>query len=352
MTRALTALWVVLLAACDPPAPAAPAPAEEDSSAATRWVRPAPAEGVALFESPARVISGPEAQAAVGAPLRARVLRVRVQPGQTVAVGDVLAEVLMPELVQAAGQLSAAGIRLETAQRRKAQLDALKAEGLARSAELGEVEARLADARADAQAARATLRAAGVSDAQGQALLEGSGSTPLRSPIAGTVTAVDARLGETRVPESGPLFEIAGSGVVRVEARLTVAPPPQARFELVAPDGRRSALTLGALSPRVDPNDGTRQAWLVPDGDGALPPPGSSVRVRVRPPAEWRSVPTRAVAMTPEGPAVVVREGAQVRVLRVKVLAASGAEVVIDGLGAAAEVAADAAQALPTAEPR
>lgn len=352
MIRTLSASLLLLAATgCQKPAPQAAAPvADADSSAATRWVRPAPAEGVALFESPARVTSGPESQAAVGAPLPARVLEVRVQPGQTVAAGEVLAEVLMPEVVQAAGQLTAAGIRLETAARRKAQLDALKAEGLARSAELGEVEARLADARADAQSARATLRAAGVSDAQARALLEGSGSIPLKSPIAGMVTAVDARLGETRAPEGGPLFEIAGTGASRVEARLTLAPPPEAGFELVLPDGRRTALQLEALSPRVDPNDGTRQAWLLPEGDGALPPPGASVRVRVRPPTSWRSVPARAVTMTPAGPTVVVRENGAVRAQVVKVLAASGAEVVVDGLGAAPEVAADAAQAMPSGD--
>ena len=176
------ALALSLSFSCSKPAPQAPPPPPSEPSSSTRWVRARPASEASLLEAPARVLAAPEAAAAVSPPLRARVLKVRVQAGQRVARDEPLLDVMMPELVQAAGAFSAAMLKIDAYSRRKAQLDALKVDGLVRSAELAEVEATLATVRADAQAARATLRAAGVSDRQAEGLLASDGAVSLKAP--------------------------------------------------------------------------------------------------------------------------------------------------------------------------
>ena len=228
-------LWLGLaLAACSskpvevevPSVPTAP-------SSTTRWVKPRPAADVGLLEAPARVLPAPHGAAAISPPLKARVLRVRVRPGQRVQEGEALVDVLMPEAVQAAGALSAALIKQEAFAARKVQLEALKAEGLVRASELADVEAQLATARADAQAARATLRAASVSDKAAEGLLSLDGAVALRSPIAGLVSAVEAMPGEVREPTSRPLVEVVGESEGQVEARLPGALVPGARMDFV-----------------------------------------------------------------------------------------------------------------------
>ena len=103
------------------------------------------------------MLPSPEAQAGVVPPYRARVLRVLVRPGERVTKGQALVEVVMPEVSAAAGAYAAASTRVNAYRRRKAQLDALKADGLVRLVDVLEAETKLAEALADQQSAAATL---------------------------------------------------------------------------------------------------------------------------------------------------------------------------------------------------
>lgn len=317
--------------------PPAPARLEGPSSAPTRWIDPRPAEEAALLEAPARVLADPGSVAAVGAPLQARIVRVRVRAGQRVSAGDPVVDVLMPEVLHAAGDLAAEQIKVEAFGRRRAQLEALKSEGLVRLAELAEVEAQLATARADAQAARAMLRAAGVGDRQAEQLVQGDGVLALRAPLAGVVTTVDAVPGEMREPTGRPLLQIVGAGEGRVEARLPLTPAAGARFRFVS-GGLELPLTLLTTSPRLEPTDGTRLAWFegAPDAGGL--PSGATGRVRVLGDSRWRVVPIGALIEGPP-PRVRAEDG---RLVEVEVVARSGAEAVVTGLEAVKRIAADA----------
>lgn len=328
-------------AKASPPAEAPATPTEPSSS--TRWVRARPASEVSLLEAPARVLAAPEAAAAMSPPLRARVLKVRVRAGQTVSKDEPLLDVMMPELVQAAGAFSAAMLKLEAYAKRRTQLEALKADGLVRSAELAEVEATIATVRAEAQAARATLRAAGVADRQAEALLASDGAVSLRAPIAGLVTSVDAVPGEVREPTGQPFVELAGRGRSQVEARIPGAFIDGAQFEFITNSGGRVALTAISVSPRVEAKDGTRLAWFTSGPDDELLP-GASGRVRLIAKASWRAVPTQAVVGHDEGARVIVRQGTTPTPVPVRVVASSGAEAVVEGLPEDAEVAAEGAR--------
>lgn len=337
-------LLVIALAACSKAAPEAPAPAPRE---ATRWVQARPA-ATPLLTAPAVVVGAPESAALVSAPLPLRVERVRVRLGEKVAAQQVVAEVLVPQALQAAGALEAAQRRLEPQLRRLAQLEALKEEGLARASELADVQAAVATSRGELASATATLRIAGVDPTQAARLLSGTGLISLRSPLAGVVTAIAAVPGGTYEPGGPALAEVVASGEVTVEARLPRRPREGERFAFIPEPGVRVPCTLEQLSPRVDGRDGTVTGWFRPDG--ALES-GRAGQLEVVPaPAD------AAVALPPR--AVHVSDGAAIAVLRdpagpvrqpVEVLSRKADAVVVRGLPPGREVAADARAALELA---
>jgi len=318
-------------------------------SARTPWVQARSSVGVPLLEAPAAVLPSPEGSAGVVPPYRARVVRVLVRPGEVVRRGQPLVEVVMPEVTTAAGAWAAATTRMEAYGRRKAQLEALKAEGLVRLADLLEAETKLAEARADQQAAAAVLRTAQVDAADAAAIVAGTAPVVLRSPIGGMVTAVRASVGDTREPTGEPVVQVAGEGDSRVEARLSRPfETAGARYELVASNGARYPLAFIARAPVFDPRDGTLAAWFKP-ADGARLPNGLSGRlvVTLRDDAGAAVVPARAVALADGKAHVVVHRGGKGERVAVEVVASSGAEALVRGVAVGTEVAADAALAGP-----
>jgi multidrug efflux pump subunit AcrA (membrane-fusion protein) len=279
--------------------------------------------------------------------MSARVLRVRVKPGQRVRAGEPLLDVLLPELLKAAGTLSAANLRIEAYEARKARLSPLVKEGLARASELSELEANLASARAEREAARATLRVAGVNEAQAQALLTSNGTLTLRAPMDAVVVQLVARPGEIREPNAGPLLELVSEGSVQVEARLMITPPTDAQFAWMA-GGTPVPLALDTLSPRASPEDGARLAWFHALDAAHAPVPGSLGRVRLRAQPGWTAVPISALIQRGESVYVLVREGATTRARPVSVVLRSSSETIVTGIPANAQIAADAARVVET----
>ncbi|MBM7117369.1 efflux RND transporter periplasmic adaptor subunit [Archangium primigenium] len=355
MSRPVSLAVLLLLGTgpgCSAPAPApAPTPppaATARSSARTAWVHPRAPHGLPLTEAPAHVLPHPEGAAALGLPFRGNVARIAVRPGQRVRKGEVLVELLMPEVVRAAGDYEAATLRREAWQRRATQLEALQAQGMARVFELTEAQAQLAEARAQQQSARALLKAAGVEGAEAAGVAQ-RGTVPLRSPVEGLVTAVDAVLGESRETGSAPLVRISGEGPARIEARLSRAFPAEASLEFLVPGQAPLPVRLVDRAPSVDGRDGTTAAWFEPEPARALP---SGLQGTVRVGADGlprvKVVPARALVLEGDVVSVLVREGEGYRRERVRVLGQSGADALVDGaLAETDEVAADAARLLP-----
>ncbi|ATB43209.1 hypothetical protein CYFUS_008689 [Cystobacter fuscus] len=335
-----------VLGCSTPPAPPAPPPAQ--SSARTAWVHPRPPRGVPLTEAPAQVLPPPEGAAALGLPFRGSVTRIGVRPGQKVRKGEVLVEVLMPEVVRAAGDFEAASLRREAYERRTAQLKALREQGMARVFELAEAEASLAEARAAQLSAQALLKIAGLEGASAAGVAQ-RGTVSLRSPVEGIVTSVDAVLGETREAGSAPLVRISGDGPARLEARLSHALPEKAAFEFSAPGLEAVPVRLVGRAPAVDVRDGTTAAWFEPEPARALPAGlQGTVRVKADGLPEVTVVPARALVLEGGEVAVLVREGDGHRRQPVKVVVQSGADALVHGpLKETDAVAADAMRVLP-----
>jgi membrane fusion protein, heavy metal efflux system len=327
----------------------AKAPEEMPPTPSTRtpWVKARSSEGVPLLEAPAQVLPSPEGLASVVPPYRARVVKVLVRPGERVRKGQPLVEVAMPEVSTAAGAYASASTRVDAYGRRKAQLDALKGEGLVRLSDVLEAETKLAEARADQQSAAAALRIAQIDPAQAQDIVAGKVPVALRSPIDGVVTAVNASVGDNREPTGEPVVRVAGEGDSRIEARFARAfDPHNAAFAMHASNGVTYTLKYVARAPVVDPRDGTVAFWLLPDSDLKLPS-GLTGRVVVtlQGIADAAVVPARAVALVDGKAHVVVRRGDQSERVPVAVIGSSGAEALVKGIEPGEEVAADAALA-------
>ncbi|MBZ4416819.1 efflux RND transporter periplasmic adaptor subunit [Myxococcus sp. RHSTA-1-4] len=342
MRHVLLTTALLLGAGCSSPPAEAPAAAPSRPSSATEWVRPRPVRGVPLAEAPARVLPPPDGAAAIGVPLRASVSRIAVRPGQGVRRGDVLLEVRMPEVVEAAGRIQAASLRREAYAKRREQLMALKEAGMARLAELTEAETQLAEAEADAQAARAMLAVAGV-DPKEAAAVARSGVVPLRSPVEGTVTEVSVVLGETRDGAGAPMVRVAGGGEARIEARFARVLPEEARFEFTVPGTPPVPVREVSRSPAVDPGDGSTTVWFEPETPRQLPAGlAGAVRVRADGLPGVTVVPVRALLLEAGQAEVLVQQGRDFRRQRVEVVATSGADALVRGPGEADVVAADA----------
>lgn len=369
----------LMLAACREgaaPVPAAGAATSEAgkgqaASSATPWVRARPAEGLSLLEAPARVLSPPSSAAAVVPPFRARVVGIHVQAGQSVPRGAPLLDVVMPEVIRAAGAHVAATTRLQAYEGRKAQLEQLRGEGLVRLADLAEAVTKVAEARADQQAALGTLRSANVEPGEAGRLLSGSGALTLKSPIAGVIVAVNATLGETHDNTDDPLLRIIGPGdsPPRIEARLgsglVQTLPADARYSFSSAAGTLQLKLVGS-APVVDPRDGSTPCWFSPlEGSPPPLPQGLSGKLQVRlSDGGYRdggaggaaggavrvvTVPTRAVALQDGQTLVLRRQGSQIVRVPVTVLATSGADALVRGaLSPGDEVAAEASLASAT----
>jgi len=345
-TRTLALAAAVALAACSRGG-SAPEEAPPVPSARTPWVKARSSEGVPLLEAPAQVLPSPEGQAAVVPPYRARVQRVLVRPGERVRKGQPLVEVVMPEVSTAAGAYAAASTRVDAYGRRKAQLEALKADGLVRLADVLEAETKYAEAQADQQSAAAALRTAQIEPSEAADIVAGKKPVALRSPIAGVVVAVGAGVGDSREPSGEPVVRVAGEGDSRVEARFArQVDPGNAVFEFVASGGGRFPLTFVAIAPVIDPRDGTLAVWLVPAAGTKLQP-GLTGRVVVTLPGVVGAsvVPARAVALSDGKAFVVARRNGKPEKVPVEVIASSGAEALVIGVATDEEVAADAALA-------
>jgi cobalt-zinc-cadmium efflux system membrane fusion protein len=340
---------VVALGGCGSHAAAPPPPPPPRASVPTPWVPARSPSDVSLLEMPAQVAAAPQSVGAVVPPFPARVLRIAARPGDHVDKGAPLIDVLMPQLVSAAGAYTAARTRVDAYGKRKRQLEQLRAEGLVKIVDLSDAETRLAEAHADEETALATLHAAGVSPSEAARMLAAGGRVTLRSPVGGTVTELHAVVGETRDANGNALVRVVGAGAPRIEARLSQQLPEGARFEFVSPAKERTPLRLVAQAPVVDPRDGTRATWFEPVSPMPLAA-GASGRLRVLLPAGARAVvvPATAVASDAHGSWVVVQQGQTSRKVAVHVIASSGADALVEGAVEPGQSVAADATAAPT----
>lgn len=338
------ALVLAFVAACRsagaPAPPPAPAPVTR-TSAEAKWVPLRAPTAASFLELPATVLTASGATGVINPPYPGQIVKIEVRAGERVRRGQALAEIMMPTVVAAAGENSAARTRLDAYTGRMQQLRALKAEGLVRSVEIADAEMRLAEARADEERTGAILRSAGVAPEQARHLAESGGAVTIKSPIDGVVTEVAAALGETRDSAGAPLVRIAGTAPARIEARAAHRLPEGATFEFVTAAGDRVPVRLISEAPIMDARDGTAASWFQPDPARVLPG-GQTGKLRIVPPKRpgLTIAPRSAVGRKATTAFVRARRQDRADDVAVTVVMSSGADALIESpLPAGTEIA-------------
>jgi len=319
----------LLLLACGESAPATvETTAEEELTGAARWEPARRPSDASMLEHPARVVADAAASGELGAPFRARVLRVHVSPGARVEAGDPVLDVVMPEVLDAAAAVRGLSARIAAHRARTMELERLRADQLVDAARLFEQRAALAELEAERARALAVLRAASL-DARDAARVLREGAITLRAPNDGIVRTLDAHLGETREPGGAPFARVVGTAAARVEVRSPSPLPSASALSFEGADGTSLALSPEPLAQVVDPEDGMHVTWLSPSDPVHL---ADGLRGRVRlsiEGAELWQVPVSALVIEGEGPVLMVRrENANQRV-GAEVVSTSGASAIV-----------------------
>jgi membrane fusion protein, heavy metal efflux system len=203
------------------------------------------------------------AYAAVSTPIAARVMALRVEPGQGVRAGQALAA------------YESAAARQELAAKTLERKRGLAVERIVSLGELQQAESAAAEAGAELRAARAALAALGVP------LGAASGDPsrfPLATPIGGTVLERKALRGEMADP-TVPLFRVADLSrlwlVVQAFERdaMRVAEGGAARVTFAALPGRAFQGTIARVGKEVESASRTVPVRIeIPNSEGLLRP--------------------------------------------------------------------------------
>ena len=291
------------------------------TSARAPWVRPTPGERGRTLSVPAEVLQTAESEAVVVAPLEARIVAVHVRPGDRVAEGDAIADVVMPELETAVAAARGAEGQHAVLKKRYERLEALQREGLAVKKDVVALEVELARVDAERRRARAVLAGAGLTRA---------GTHALRSPIDGIVVTSDARVGDVRHPDDGPLATVRKPIGQRVAALLARRPGAGAKAAFVR-DGA-DAVDLKVVSSIADASGFGYRTWFEPEAGAELE---AAARGQIVFRAEavenaWR-LPETCVARDDGGSFVVVARDGEPARLSVDVLQADAGHVLVRG---------------------
>jgi macrolide-specific efflux system membrane fusion protein len=201
----------------------------------------------------------------VGAQVSGQIVRLLVQPGDIVRKGQLLAEIdaSIHAATVEAGRAEVAGLRarladqqaqLDLARRQYARQQQMERDGATRaedvdtaSATLKSAEARAADLRAQIEETTSRLKG---DEAQ-------LGYTRIFAPIAGTVTSVDAKEGQTlnATYQTPPVLTIADLSRMTVWTEVSeadvrrVKPGMRAQFSTLGDDGRIWTGTIRQVLP-------------------------------------------------------------------------------------------------------
>jgi cobalt-zinc-cadmium efflux system membrane fusion protein len=215
--------------------------------------------------------------AEVGVPVPARAVRVRVNAGQKVRRGDVLAELSSLDVGRTRAEDREAAARVELARQALARKRQLAEERIAPRREVQEAEAELEAAEASLQAARSQLAAMGAGGGAGASLV-------LRAPMSGVVLErklVDGQVADPaqtlfRVGDLSRLWVVAHAperDAVRVREGAT------ARVSFPALPGRSFTGRVLSVGSQVEVSARTIPVRIGIENESGLLRPGMSASV-------------------------------------------------------------------------
>ena len=292
--------------------------------------------------APAEAVSDADSVAIVTAPAAGIVRRLLVRTGESVRAGAPVAEIASAEIADLAARHRTARAEEERARIAVERERALFAASATSRREVEAAEAAVIAATAEAEAARQSLAARGVSP-------EGLGDTvPLRAPATGTLERWEVLLGQG-VEAGTPLATIRNREATRV--RVELAPPGPTGWvagsttEVRRGDGTRWDAIVEGL-PAGLTAETRRYPYLLRLAAGPFPSPGTPLDVRV-PLASGIVLPQEALQLIEGDWGVFVKEGDEAVFRRVRRGAELGGDVlVLEGLEPGLEVATQGAYLL------
>jgi cobalt-zinc-cadmium efflux system membrane fusion protein len=285
---------------------------------------------------PARVTIPPRQARVLAAPRGGMVSALEAALGEDVQVGQLMARIESPELVELQRELLHASTQLRLAASELKRDEQLFKEGIIAQRRYLETRSRHDQAAALLQERRQVLELAGMTP-QAVSDLERSrrmtSTLEVRSPIAGVVVEVQAVLGE-RVADSQPLFRVA-----RMEPLWLEINAPLNRIEGIQLGGgvelpcKRGQASVSLVGRNVDPSNQTVLVRAEVKDGGACLRPGQFVEVRLRLSSTKRElrVPSSAVTRSGDTTVVFVREPAGFFSVPVEVIAPEGDFSVVSG---------------------
>jgi len=313
-------LLLILLAACSS-APA-PSPTDAPASARSRWAAVTTPGERSVSTHPARVEAVGDARGVeVQLPFAGRVRDVLVAPGDPVEPGTPLVEVVVPELSDAVAAVAAARAEASVLRARAERSESLLAEGLGRTDELLEDQRMLAALQGRRRRAASPLAILGERP-------RADGHVTLRSPVAGVVLDLHARVGAVMTADE-PLLRVVGRGPVRVEVRSVRRVPARGAW-LRTDRGEVPLRPVGAATRH--PDDGRWIAWWEPIDVSHDLRDGARWPLHVRAADDELEVPASALVLSVPGVTEVLRQTASgAERVSVEVVAVDGARAVIRG---------------------
>lgn len=190
----------------------------------------------AVVRAPARVAFRDGAVSKVGAPIPGRVMKLHVQAGDRVKVGDPLVTIASPEASGFHMDLARAKIELDAANDNYDRQAQMVAKGVGREYERTMAEMHVRDVEERVRAAKRHVSLLGKSS---------GGTVIVTAEIEGTVLSRNASVGAQVEPSGDPLFEIGNPKDLWVVADvfqddlLLIRPGAEVKVELASESGPR-----------------------------------------------------------------------------------------------------------------
>lgn len=296
----LCLLLVCLLAACSKPPSPPTAPSEKAAGVALSEASRKYLEVQTVGEGrgglggviPGRVAFRPQAMAAIGSPLAARILTVDVRPGEVVKAGTPLLTLQSADAAGARAALTQATARSAAAEDLLARQNEMLKKGVGLEVERFAAETSARESRAELERARHMISLIGA----------GNGDRfVLRAPVAGVVLNIRSNVGAVVSPGGDALVELGDPNRLWVVADIPesdlggVAAGRTAEVRVPGADARFEAVVDG-VGQVVDNDQRRLPIYLALKGQVNHLAPGMLAEVRLNSTGDAAlSVPTAAV---------------------------------------------------------
>lgn len=246
----------------------------------------------------------------VASPVDGRAVKLLVETGDKVKVGQPLIELSSPNVGQLQADLQKAQQDLGLSEKALDRAQKLKVDGAVSEKDLAQAEADYRKAKADVAGASTRLRSLNLASAD-----PGAGAA-LRAQVAGTVVERNVLVGqEVRADATAPLITISDLGVVWVAGDVyeqdlpLVQPGAEVKVTVSAYPDDVFTGTVGRVSEVVDPVTRTvKIRCVVPNAAGKLKP-DMFAKIELKDVGKKIVIPSRSLLVDSQPPKVILVNG-------------------------------------------